>query len=109
MAGLPFSGCESGRLRKRPSGPKAFGPAEWKKGERPDLRIKDLPGRKRDFGQRDVTGGAPGFGPAILRAGPGFGPGAAKKATQGFGSWTPGGTEASAKDPILFGIAASAG
>ena len=74
MAGLPSSGCESGMLRKRPSGspnafgregkpsepgrpsgtlgtgtgPKAFGAAE-RTGGTPDLRIEDQPGRKRGF------------------------------------------------------------
>ena len=58
--GLPFSGCDGGRLReapirnlKRPSGttgtgtgPKVFGPEE-RTGGTPDLRIQDQPGRKR--------------------------------------------------------------
>jgi hypothetical protein len=84
MAGLPFSGCESGRLREapkrvssRPSGTRATFRRE------PDLRIRDPSGGKRDFGRRAATGGTLGFGPLILRAGPGFGPGAAKPADPG--------------------------
>jgi len=48
-----------------------------------DLRVQHPAGRKRDLGQRAATGGTPGFGPRILRAGPGFGPGAAKPADLG--------------------------
>jgi len=87
MAGLPFSGCESGRLRKAPKrfpgGLRARGrPA----GRTPGLRVQDLSGGKRDFGSRAATGGTWGFGLWILRAGPGFGPGAAKPADPGLRS-----------------------
>ena len=80
MAGLPFSGCESGRLRKaptvsrRPSGTWETGP-----GRTPDLRVQDLPGGS------GISVSAPppaekGLRLLIGRAGPGFGPGAAKPA-----------------------------
>jgi hypothetical protein len=44
-----------------------------------------------------------GFRSSICRAGPGFGPGTAKRQTQGFGSWTVRQTEASAEDPAAAG------
>ncbi len=99
MAGLPFSGCESGRLRKAPirnrhafgfagtgAGPTVFGPAE-RPGGTPDLRIQDQPGRKRCLRAGALPPAQKGLRFRRGRAGPGFGPGAANKVwTQGFGS-----------------------
>ena len=111
--GLPFSGCDGGRLReapirnlKRPSGttgtgtgPKVFGPAE-RTGRTPDLRIQDQPGRRRCL----RTGALPPAQKELRlrrgRAGPGFGPGAANQTGPRASAHGPsGGTKASAEDP----------
>jgi hypothetical protein len=100
--GLPFSGCDGGRLRtapirdlKRPSGtmgtgtgPRVFGPAE-RTGGTPDLRIQDQPGRERGLRTDALPPAQKELRLRRGRAGPGFGPGAANPAwTQRFGAWT---------------------
>jgi len=62
MTGLPFSGCESGRLREAPTpDPRAFG-----------LAGPDRAGH-RTFGSKTCPGGTEGFGPRIRpAAGPGL-------------------------------------
>ena len=101
MAGLPFSGCESGRLREAPNGteslrargtgrrdtgPSGSGPARRKAGFRSARRHR----RKRASAR-------------ICRAGPGFGPGAANGRPRISVHGLPGGTEASAEDPAGCG------
>ena len=103
--GLALSECESGRLRKAPTGTESLraggtGQAgQW-------ASVQDLPGGKRDFGQRDATGregtsvpdrpgrtgfrpgsceigGTQDFGPWTARRNPGFGRGSCRKRGQG--------------------------
>jgi hypothetical protein len=83
---LPFSGCESGRLRKRPPAQAAFGHVEPTGGERISVRLSS--GRKRDFGQRIATG-EEGVSAPTESGRTGFRPGSCETGgTQGFGSWT---------------------
>ena len=116
MAGLPFSGCESGRLREAPSGAQSLSGGGNRKGGTPDFG----PGpARRKAGPRSARchrrNGSFGF--RLCRAGPGFGPGAAKPAgprtsvhglvrrNQGFGSRIPPerGPKASAGGPARTG------
>jgi len=53
----PSADAKAAGFVKRPSGTKGLRAGGTGTGGRPDLRVKDLPGRKRDFGQRVATGG----------------------------------------------------
>lgn len=88
MTGLPFSECESGRLREAPiPEPSAFGREEPDQARHRTFGFKDLPRRKAGFrsARRHRRKRASA---RIGRAGPGFGPGAANRRTQRFGAWT---------------------
>ena len=118
--GLPFSGCDGGRLReapirnsKRPSGQVPSGmfwePAPDQRssdrrngpGRTPDLRIQDQPGRKRCLRTSALPPAQKELRLRRGRAGPGFGPGAANQAgPRASAHGLPGGTKASAEDPV---------
>lgn len=88
MTGLPFSECESGRLRKAPNPePKAFGLEEPDQaGHR--TQVQDQPGRRRDFGSRAATGGKGASAPDMSGR-TGFRPGSCEAArTQDASPWT---------------------
>ena len=88
MAGLPFSGCESGRLREAPTGTKGLRARGNRTGGTPDLRFRTCPGGKRDFGQRAATGGE-GASASDLSGRTGLRPGSCETGrTQDFGPWT---------------------
>jgi len=58
MTGLPFSGCESGRLREAPTPePRAFGLEGKVRQDTGPSGSRTCPGGKRDFGQRVAAGG----------------------------------------------------
>jgi hypothetical protein len=91
LRACPLADAKAAGFVKRPRDPDRptgtggthFGTGGFGRGNRlgrtPDLRVQDQPGRKRDFGSRAATGREAGFGLRIFRAGPGFGPGAAKR------------------------------
>ena len=113
MAGLPFSGCESGRLREAPirnrpsfgnvgdgSGPETFGPSDR---IRPDTGSSD-PGPARQkavSSDRRAATGSEGASAPEGSGRTGLRPGSCERAwTQGFGSWPcQAEPEASAEDP----------
>ena len=108
MAGLPFSGCESGRLREAPIGTKGLRACGTEQAGHRTFGSRTGPGGKRDFGQRNATGdeelrlGLAGQDRASARelrnpAGP-------RISVHGLS----GGTEASAEDPAGRGTPASA-
>ena len=89
MAGLPFSGCERGRLREAPIRTKGPWASGTEQGGRPDLRIEDSPGRKAGFRSalrhRWNIGLRPGDPPGRTGLRPG---GCEERRTQRFGAWT---------------------
>jgi len=84
LRACPLADAKAACFVKRPKGfPAGLRAGGKPGGGTPDLRVQDPSGGKRDFGPRAATGGPWGFGSGILRAGPGFGPGAAKQANPG--------------------------
>ena len=113
MAGLPFSGCDGGRLREAPIRNRDHlrvrpepGPDQGSSDRRngsggtPDLRIEDQPGRRRCLRTSALPPAQKELRLRRGRAGPGFGPGAANQTGPRASAHGPsGGTKASAEDP----------
>jgi len=110
MAGLPFSGCESGRLREAPIGfQAAFGHVGNREGRTPDLRVQDLSGRKAGLRSARRHRWNPGLRPEDPPGRTGLRPGGCETGGPRVSAHgPPGRTEASAEDPAGRGPEASA-